>query len=223
MCGRYTLTNTNDVAGRFGLGALSETAIRPRFNVSPSQSVPVIRSRDGQVDLEMMTWGFRPVWMTPGKGKPPPPINARSETLLSGRMFKSAVKSARCLIPADGFYEWKVVPGQKTKQPMHIRLKDHSLYAFAGIWVWGGDDVGPTCAIITCAPNDLVATIHDRMPVILTRHGEQLWLDPDAPADEARTVLAPYPADLMEAFAVSTAVNQARKDDPSMVEPAGTD
>jgi putative SOS response-associated peptidase YedK len=223
MCGRDTLTSTDDLAGRFGLGALSETAIQPRFNVSPSQSVPVVRSRDGQVDLEMMRWGFQRAWMTPGKGKPPPPINARSETLLTGRMFKSAVKSSRCLIPADGFYEWKVVPGQKAKVPMHIRLRDHCVYAFAGIWTWGGDDVGPTCAIITCEPNELVEQIQNRMPVILTQHGEQLWLDPDAPADEAMTVLTPYPADLMEAFAVSTAVNRAGRDDPEMVEPAGTD
>ena len=163
MCGRYTLTNTNDVAGRFGLGALSETAIQPRFNVSPSQSVPVIRNHDGETALEMMRWGFQPVWMA-GKSKRPPPINARSETLLERLMFKGAVNKTRCLIPADGFFEWKRIPGQKAKLPMHIRLKDHGIYAFAGLWVWGGDDVGPTCAIITTAPNELVATIHDRMP-----------------------------------------------------------
>ena len=95
----------------------------------------------------------------------------------------------------------------------------HSVYAFAGIWTWGGDDVGPTCAIITTEPNDLVTTIHDRMPVILTRHGEQLWLDADAPPDEAMTVLAPYPADLMEAYAVSSAVNSPRGQAEELIEP----
>src|SRR4051812_5312688 len=184
MCGRYTLTNTNDVAGRFGLGALSETAIQPRFNVSPSQSIPVIRSHDGETALEFMRWGFQPAWMA-GKSKRPPPINARSETLLERPMFKGAVNKTRCLIPADGFYEWKVVRGQKAKVPMHICLRDHELFAFGGIWTWGGDDVGPTCPIIPCEPNELVAETHNRMPVTLTRHGEQLWLDPDAPADEA--------------------------------------
>jgi putative SOS response-associated peptidase YedK len=102
---------------------------------------------------------------------------------------------------------------------MHLRLKDGELFAFAGLWVWGGDDVGPTCAIVTTAPNELVATIHDRMPVILTRHGEQLWIDPDAPPDEALSVLAPYPADLMEAYAVSTAVNRPGRDAPDLVAP----
>ena len=153
------------------------------------------------------------------KSKRPPPINARGETLLERPMFKGAVAKGRCLIPADGFYEWKVIPGQKAKQPMHIRLKGGELFAFAGLWTWGGDEMGPTCAIITTAPNELVSTIHDRMPVILTEHGERLWMDRDAPAEEAMSVLTAYPADLMEAFAVSTAVNRAGYDDPSMVEP----
>ena len=103
MCGRYTLTSPDDIAARFGLGALSETGtdIRPRFNVSPSQDVPVIRSRDGQTGLELMRWGFQPAWMK-GKGNRPPPINARSESLLERPMFKSAVGKGRCLIPTDG-------------------------------------------------------------------------------------------------------------------------
>jgi len=218
MCGRYTLTSPEDIAARFGLGALSETGsdIRPRFNVSPSQEVPVIRSHDGETALELMRWGFQPAWMK-GKGNRPPPINARGETLLERPMFKSAVGKGRCLIPADGFYEWKVIPGQKTKQPMHIRLKGGALFAFAGIWTWNGEE--PTMAIITTAPNELVATIHDRMPVILTEHGERLWLDKDAPPEEAMSVLSAYPADLMEAFTVSTAVNRAGRDAPEMMEP----
>ena len=110
-------------------------------------------------------------------------------------------------------------PGQKAKQPMHIRQKGGELFAFAGLWTWGGDEVGPTCAIVTTAPNDLVATIHDRMPVILTEHGERLWMDADAPTEEALSVLTTYPADLMEAFAVSTAVNRAGRDEPEMVAP----
>ena len=218
MCGRYTLTTPDDIAARFGLGALAETRIEPRFNVSPSQLVPVVRAKEEGPALEYMQWGFQPHWMQ-GKSKRPPPINARGETLLERPMFKGAAKSGRCLIPADGFYEWKVVPGQKTKQPMHIRLKGGDVFAFAGLWTWGGEEIGPTCAIITTAPNDLVAAIHDRMPVILTEHGERLWMDADAPTEEALSVLAPYPADLMEAFAVSTAVNRAGRDAAEMVEP----
>jgi putative SOS response-associated peptidase YedK len=220
MCGRYTLTSPEDIAARFGLGALAETHIEPRFNVSPTQAVPTIRSRDGAPALEMMRWGFQPAWMK--KGNRPPPINARAETLMERPMFKGAANKGRCLIPADGFYEWKVIPGQKAKQPMHIRLKDGALFAFAGLWTWGGDEVGPTCVIITTAPNELVSTIHDRMPVILTEHGERLWMDADAPTEEALSVLMPYPADLMEAFAVSTAVNQAGRDAPEMVAPIGS-
>lgn len=216
MCGRYTLTSPEDIAARFGLGALAETRIEPRFNVAPTQSVPVIRSHDGAPALEMMRWGFQPAWM---KGNRPPPINARGETLLERPMFKGAANKGRCLIPADGFYEWKVIPGEKAKQPMHIRLKGGDLFAFAGLWTWGGDEVGPTCAIITITPNELVAAIHDRMPVILTEHGEKLWMDADAPPDEAMSVLTPYPADLMEAFAVSKAVNRAGRESPEMVEP----
>src|SRR6266496_5669796 len=132
MCGRYTLTSPHDVAGRYGLGALSETSIQPRFNVSPSQSVPVIRTHDSGPILELMRWGFQPAWMA-GKSKRPPQINARGETLLERPMFKGAANKGRCLIPADGFYEWKVIPAQKTKQPMYIRLKDHSVYSFAGL------------------------------------------------------------------------------------------
>ena len=111
-------------------------------------------------------------------------------------------------------------PGQKAKQPMHIRLKSGERFAVAVPWTRGGDEVCPTCAIITTAPNELVATIHDRMPVILTEHGERLWMDQDAPSDEAMSVLAPYPADLMEAFAVSTAVNAPKRDAPELIEPA---
>ena len=218
MCGRYTLTNPEEIAARFGLEAFSETNIQPRFNVAPSQSVPVIRNHESDRALEMMRWGFHPAWMQ-GKSKRPPPINARGETLLERPMFKSAATRGRCLIPANGFYEWQVIPGQKAKQPMHIRLKGGELFAFAGLWTWGGDEVGPTCAIITTAPNDLVATIHDRMPVILTEHGERLWMDADAPAEEAMSVLAAYPADLMETFAVSTAVNRAGQDRPELAAP----
>jgi len=117
MCGRYTLTSPEDIAARFGLGALSETGsdIGPRFNLAPSQAVPVIRSHDGTTGLELMRWGFQPAWMK-RKGYRPPPINARGETLLERPMFKSAVGKGHRLIPANGFYEWKVIPGQNLKQ-----------------------------------------------------------------------------------------------------------
>jgi putative SOS response-associated peptidase YedK len=175
-----------------------------------------IRAKEIGPVLEPMIWGFEPAWMV-GKSRRPPPINARGETLLERPMFKGAVNRGRCLIPADGFYEWKAVPGQKTKQPMYIRLKGGDLFAFAGLWTSGAHEI-PTCAIITTAPNELVATIHDRMPVILTEGSERLWLDTKVPALEAMSVLQPYPADLMETWPVSTMVNRAVRDAPEMVE-----
>ncbi len=168
MCGRYTLTSPEDIAARFGLGALSETGsdISPRFNVSPSQSVPVIRTRDGETALELMRWGFQPAWMQ-GKSNRPPPINARGETLLERPMFKSAMGKGRCLIPADGFYEWTISPADGGKDPWHIHVHDHSPFSFAGLWAHNKKLGITSCTIITAPAVDPVSQIHDRMPVIL--------------------------------------------------------
>ncbi len=223
MCGRYTLTNPEDVAARFGLGALTETRIEPRFNMAPSQAVPVIVAHDDQPTIELMRWGLQPAWMR-DDGKRPPPINARSETLLERPMFRSAVAHGRCLIPADGFYEWKVIPGRKTKQPMYIRLKSGDLFAFAGLYTRGRDDVGPTCVIITTAANEVLAPIHDRMPVILDRSREANWLDPDL--DDPRAALASLqvvPPELLEAYPVASLVSSVRNDGPSLIDPVDAD
>ena len=219
MCGRYTLTNPDDIAARFGLGALTETRIEPRFNVAPSQQVPVIVGHDDKPTLELMRWGLQPAWMR-DDGKRPPPINARSETLLERPMFRGAVAHGRCLIPANGFYEWKVVPGQKAKQPMYIRLKGGEMFAFAGLYTHGRDDVGPTCVIVTTAANEVLSPIHERMPVILDRSFEADWLDPDL--DDPRAALAALqvvPPDLLEAYPVATLVSSVRNDGPSLIEP----
>jgi putative SOS response-associated peptidase YedK len=223
MCGRYTLTNPEDVAARFGLGALTETRIEPRFNVAPSQAVPVIISHDDQPTLELMRWGLQPAWMRDDT-KRPPPINARSETLLERPMFRSAVPHRRCLIPANGFYEWKVVPGRKTKQPMYIRLKSGDLFAFAGLYAHGREDVGSTCVIVTTAANDVLAPIHERMPVILDRSFEEAWLDPDLDDPKAAiAALQVVPPDLLEAYPVASLVSSVRNDGPSLIEPIDAD
>ena len=125
----------------------------------------------------MMRWGFQPAWMR-GDGKRPPPINARSRVVARAPDVPWRGGTDRCLIPADGFYEWMVVPGQKTKQPMYIRLKDGEMFGFAGLYTYGGDEIGPTCVIVTTAANDVLAPIHERMPVILDRSVEMDWLDP---------------------------------------------
>jgi putative SOS response-associated peptidase YedK len=219
MCGRYTLANPEEIAERFGLEALSETRIEPRFNVAPSQGVLVVRGRENGPALDVMRWGFQPAWMK-GDGKRPPPINARSESLLERPMFRGAVAHGRCLIPADGFYEWMVVPGQKAKQPMYIHLKNGEMFAFAGLHTYGGDEVGPTCVIVTTAANDVLAPIHERMPVILDRSVEEAWLDPNLDdGREALSYLKPVPPEMIEAYPVASLVSSVRNDGPELIEP----
>jgi putative SOS response-associated peptidase YedK len=219
MCGRYTLTNPEDIAARFGLGAPAETRIEPRFNVAPSQGVPVIVARETGPTLTTMRWGFQPAWMR-SDGQRPPPINARSESLLERPMFRSSVAHGRCLIPADGFYEWMVVPGQKTKQPMYIRLKGGPIFAFAGLYVQGKDDVGETCVIVTTAANEVISSIHERMPVILDRSVEMRWLDRDlADGQAALSYLQPVTPDQFEVYPVSSQVSSARNEGPELIEP----
>jgi putative SOS response-associated peptidase YedK len=219
MCGRYTLTSPEDIAARFGLGALAETRIEPRFNVAPSQGVPVIVARESGPTLTTMRWGFQPAWMR-GDGQRPPPINARSESLLERPMFRGAVAHGRCLIPADGFYEWMAVPGRKTRQPMYIHLKGGPIFAFAGLYVQGKDEVGETCVIVTTAANEVISSIHERMPVILDRSVEMRWLDRDL--EDGRTALAylqPVPPDQFEVYPVSSLVSSARNEGPELIEP----
>ena len=219
MCGRYTLISPEDIAARFGLGALTETHIEPRFNVAPSQGVPVIVGRESGPSLTTMRWGFQPAWMQ-GDGKRPPPINARSESLLERPMFRGAVAHGRCLIPADGFYEWMTIPGSKTKQPMYVRLKGGELFAFAGLYVQGPSDVGETCVIVTTAANEVLSPIHERMPVILAREVEMRWLDPDLENGQAAlSYLQPAPPELFETYPVSSLVSSHRNQGPELIEP----
>lgn len=223
MCGRYTLTSPEDIAARFGLGALSETGIEPhlepRYNISPSQGVPVVVDRESGPALTTMRWGFQPAWAR-SDGQRPPPINARSESLLERPMFRGSVPHGRCLIPADGFYEWLVVPGSKTKQPVYIHLKGGEMFAFAGLYVQGRDDVGETCVIVTMAANDVLRPIHERMPVILDRAAEADWLDRslDDP-NAALAYLRPVPPDQFEYHPVSSLVSSARNQGPQLIEP----
>ena len=219
MCGRYTLTSPEDIAARFGLGALAETRIEPRFNVAPTQGVPVIVAREDGPELTTMRWGFQPAWMKTD-GQRPPPINARSESLLERPMFRGAVAHGRCLIPADGFYEWMTLPGRKTKQPMYIRLKGGPIFVFAGLYTQGRSDVGDSCVIVTTAANDVISSIHERMPVILDRSVEMRWLDPDledGPA--ALAYLQPVPPAELEIYPVSTMVSSARNEGPDLIRP----
>jgi len=224
MCGRYTQTAAFDeLALRFGI-TVEDTALEdlpPRYNIAPSQSVAIVVGHNGGRRLVMARWGFHPVWMKTSKLAP---INAKAETVATSRMFQAAVKHHRCVVPADGFYEWKVVPGQKRKQPYYLRLKGGGLFGFAGLYTVGDEQSGApaTCTIITTTPNDLVAAIHNRMPVILERDDEARWADARV-TDLAAVLpcLKPLPAQRMEAHAVSTLVSSPANEGPRLVEPAG--
>jgi putative SOS response-associated peptidase YedK len=222
MCGRYTLTAPEQLALRFDLDPDAVPTVEARHNIAPTQQVPVIVAQpDGRLALEWMRWGFQPAWAA--ESRRPAPINARAETLLERAYFRSALRQGRCLIPADGFFEWQAQPERSGKQPMYIRLKDGGLFALAGLYTRGAesaDGVSGTCAIITTAPNSLMEPIHDRMPAILDRADEARWLERDITAPEAvLDCLRPYSAEAMSAYAVSPQVNAPRNEGPGLVAP----
>lgn len=225
MCGRYVLTDHGVVWKRYGVeDDWFETRIRPgvprdlqpRFNIAPSQGILTIRQTKQGREPEIARWGFQPAWMQ--VGRIPPPINAKAETLMEKPMWKGSLRRGRVLVPADGFFEWRKVPGQKAKQPMLIRLKGGGLFSFAGLSTLDADQ-DPTAAIITTAPNELVASIHDRMPVILPEDAEADWLDPDLPIDVALQLLMAYPADEMESYPVSRDVGDVHNQGAYLAEP----
>ncbi len=222
MCGRFTLHHTlEEIEERFAAEAAGEAA--PRYNIAPTQDILVV-TQNGARHLEPYHWGLIPSWAKdPGIGNKM--INARAETLAEKPSFRTALSRRRCLIPADGFYEWQAAPeGLKTKTPMHIRLQDGELFAFAGLWdEWHTPDGSPlrSCTIITTSPNKVTAPVHDRMPVILRPEDEALWLDTTItqPTD-LLPLLIPYPAEFMEAYAVSRQVNAPTVDNPECLAPA---
>ena len=224
MCGRYTLRRAALVGSLFDAASLpgfEEFTERPRFNLAPSLELPVIRlNKTGGRAVGLVRWGLIPHW-NKGKAKAQP-INARAETLATSGMFKQAFARRRCLVPADGFYEWRRVDA-KTKQPMFAHFPDDRLFGFAGVWErWReSEDAEPldTFAIITTTPNKLMAEIHDRMPVILRPEDYQRWLDPETPLQDVEKMLKPYADGELEAVPVNRAVNSPRNDTPDCIEP----
>ena len=224
MCGRYTETAAfEELAQRFGITATPDDvteALRPSYNVVPSQTVPIVVQIEGARALRFVRWGFKPYWMRQSKLAP---VNARAETVMTSRTFRDAVKRWRCLVPADGFYEWQAGPGQKRKRPYYVRLKGSGLFAFAGLWSPEHAESGTpsSCTIITTSANSLVAPIHNRMPVILDPGDEGRWLDPHLLDPVAiRSCLRPFPAERMETYAVSALVSSPRNDGNELIEPA---
>ena len=223
MCGRFTLTADQDsFEDRFSLTRFDLGWV-PSFNIAPTQEVLTVTNDGSENRPELMRWGLVPSWAKDPKiGNRM--INARSETLAEKPSFRTAFKRRRCLIPADGFYEWK--REGKAKKPMLITANPGGLFAFAGLWeTWKQPDDSwlLTCAIITTSANEFMKSIHDRMPVILPRESEASWLDPEE-QDTAMLseLLLPYESDRMEAYEVSTLVNSPRNNFPEVIEPVAT-
>ncbi len=228
MCGRFTLTNPSPrrLAARFGLdlGGGFEFDERPRFNVAPTDPILAIRRMGASRGSESvrrnepgnLRWGLL---RSEDDRRGRPLINVRAESIARGS-FSSAVEGRRCLIPADGFYEWRKDP--EGKRPIWFSRPGVELFAFAGIWnepVGDDDRVPASCALITCEPNATMRPVHDRMPVILTPEGEGAWLDPAAGREELQSLLAPASDDLLELREVGDAVNDARADGPELLDP----
>ena len=229
MCGRFTLRRINLIRAAVDAVPLlpfEEFSERPRFNVAPSQMIPLVRlDKDGKRVLDIARWGLIPSW---SKSLPKiRPINARADTLATSPMFRKGFDSRRCLIPADGFYEWKASPEKKAKQPYFIHYKDDRLFTFAGLWErWHSDEddkVIETCTIITTKPNAVLEPIHNRMPVIIRPEDRQRWLDANTPGKAVSDLLEPTDPQEMEAYAISPAVNRPANDGPELVKPKPPD
>jgi putative SOS response-associated peptidase YedK len=227
MCGRYVLTTPGEV-----LAQIFETApppeatieaIVPRYNISPTQTVPIVRRSTASAatrELALVQWGLVPHWAKdPAIGNSL--INARSETAAEKPSFRDALKRRRCLIPADAFYEWQKLG--KGKQPWLLRMRGAHPFAFAGLWSqWKNPESGAileTCAILTTSPNELAATVHDRMPVILPATTWPHWLDDAAPGTPFSEFFVSFPAAQMEAFPVSKRVNSPANEGPENIVP----
>ncbi len=218
MCGRFTITVTIGLPERFG-ASHCEGSLFPRYNIAPSQPVPVITHPFGTVrECREMTWGLIPS-STKDPAHSPRPINARAETLHERPSFRPLLSSRRCLIPATGFYEW--VKSGKASVPYYIHRKDGGLFAFAGLWdAWKAPDgfFRKTFTVITTRPNPLVTRYHDRMPAVLLPENEARWLDFMAPSNnEIKELLSPYPEEYLTAYRVSQAVNDPLREDASLI------
>lgn len=221
MCGRFTLLMEEDILReRFLIENMDELQLKPSYNIAPSQNVLAVINDGEKNRAGFLKWGLVPGWAKDPKiGYKL--INARAETIAEKPSFRSSYKKRRCLILADSFYEWKKEAGRKI--PMRIMLKSKEPFAFAGLWEkWTGGEGKTlhTCTIITTEANELMEPIHDRMPVILNRETEKIWLDRGVTEDEVlRHCLRPYPSEALAVYGVSDIVNSPKNDIPDCIAP----
>lgn len=217
MCGRYSLSKTSELVEEV-FGAEAPEGLAPRWNIAPSEPAPVVRATEGGRRIDLVPWGLVPTAsrdlgeQAPGGGKLL--INARSETAATLPAFRESFRARRCLVPADGFYEWR--PGAEGRLPHHVRFRDRRLFALAGLWdrqVRPGAAAIEGFTVLTCPPSELVRPLHDRMPVILPEHAWEEWLRADDPSS-LQSLLVPWEGPEMEAVPVSPYVNRAGNEGP---------
>ncbi len=216
MCGRYSLGKRKiELEERFQAEMLTD--FNPRYNIAPTQLLPVITSASPK-GFSFFYWGITPDF---GNNRPVSQklINAKSETINDKVSLKNAFQKRRCIIPADGFFEWKTL-GKKTRIPYRFALRDEEVFSFAGIWdeyESVGGEIKHTFLLLTTSPNETVAEVHDRMPVILSREMEKVWLDSYAKEDDLMKALRPLSPDLMISYTVSPLVNSIQNDSPALI------
>jgi len=225
MCGRYMLKAAASEL-RHIFRFVEQPNLAPRYNIAPTQAVPVVRERReprGERTIQSLRWGLVPPWADDPKSGPPL-FNARAETLLEKRAFAGAFRRRRCLVPADGYYQWR--EGDASKQPYLVERRDQAVFAFAAIWERWGQRQDPAAAldsftIVTTEANDFLRPFHHRMPVVLTPDAYERWLDPGEEAGNLLPLLAPAPNTLLQALPLGRAVNSARVDGEELIAPAG--
>jgi len=224
MCGRISLkTHPRVLAELFGVSI--PFTLSPRYNIAPTQRTLVIRNEDNTRCAMLQRWGYIPSWRKPGE-KGPEPINARSETAGTSRLFADSLKRRRCIVPASGFFEWQAVKDQRAKRPHHIEPVASEVFALAGLWSrWSPPDADAveTFTILTCSPNDVMQPIHNRMPVILPAESIDAWLDPAIDdVSKVSAMLRPAPKASIMAREVTTHVNNPKHDDARCIKAVDT-
>ena len=219
MCGRYSFAPELKIVNEHYDIKINDGDLEPNYNCAPSQKLPVI-SNDAPHELSKYAWGLIPFWAK-DKSIAYKIINARGETLNEKPAFRNAFKSRRCLVIADAFYEWKKIAGSKEKIPYRIFLPQHPVFSMAGIWETWKNQEGElikSFSIITITPNELMAEIHDRMPVILSKEDEKIWLESNDPG-RLKELIKPFPAKQMDAYRISTLVNSPRNNGSDIIAP----